>query len=107
MEMMELAENIGLDVEDFSEIFEIYLETTSSYLGELKTALQEGDMQAVHEKAHSIKGASGNLGLNELYELAIDIDDQVRGDSTDGLESLVEKFTKKYEELVEDFQRSI
>ena len=107
MEISELAENIGLDVEDFSEIFEIYVETTSSYLEELKIALQERDMQAVHEKAHSIKGASGNLGLNELYELARDIDERVSEDSLNGVESIVQTLSEKYEDLVEEYQRGI
>lgn len=39
MEIRKLAENLGLDVEDFSEILEIYMETTSSDLEELKEAL--------------------------------------------------------------------
>ena len=103
MQVRELAENLGLDVEDFNEIFELYMETTVSDLKELKAALQAGDAEKVHQEAHSIKGASGNLGLNELFELAKEIDDRARVNSLDGLGKLVQDFYEKYERLVEEF----
>ena len=106
MDIKELAENLELDLEDFNEIFEIYMETTSSDLQELKVALRDGDAQKAHEKSHSIKGSSGNLGLNELYELAKQIDDRARVNSLNGLEDLVSDFYERYEKLVEDFEKS-
>ena len=106
MDIKKLAENLELDLEDFNEIFEIYIETTSSDLQELKAALRNGDAQKAHEKTHSIKGASGNLGLDELYELAKQIDDRARVNSLNGLEDLVTSFDERYEKLVEDFERN-
>ncbi len=106
MDLEKLAENIGLEVEDFNEVFELYVETTSPDLEELKAALVKGDAQEVHKTAHSIKGSSGNLGLDELYELAGEIDDHARKQSLDGLEDIVRVFSEKYQELVEDFKRS-
>ena len=106
MDIKKLAENLDLDLEDFNEIFEIYMETTSSELQELKAALQDGDAERAHEKSHSIKGSSGNLGLDELYELAKQIDDRARVNSLNGLEDLVRNFDERYEKLVEDFKRN-
>jgi len=102
MEVTNLAENLGLDVEDFNELFELYVETTSSDLEELKAAIDAGDAEKAHAKAHSIKGSSGNLGFNELYESAKAIDDRARVNSLDGLEALVQEFSEKYEKLVEE-----
>lgn len=106
MDIKKLAENLELDLEDFNEIFELYMETTSSDLQELKAALQDGDAKRAHEKTHSIKGASGNLGLDELYELAKQIDDLARVNSLNGLEDLVRSFDERYKKLVEDFERN-
>jgi len=106
MEVKNLAENLGLDTEEFNEIFEIYMESTASDLEELKDALQAGDAEKAHQKAHSIKGASGNLGLNELFELAKEIDDSARANSLDGLETLVQVFCEKYEGLVEELGKA-
>ena len=105
MEATKLPGNMGVDVEDFKELFELYMETTSSDLEQLKAALNAGDAENVHEKAHSIKGASGSLGLRELYETAKAIDDRARVNSLDGLEKMVQAFSEKYQKLVEEFKK--
>ncbi|MFH1931094.1 MAG: Hpt domain-containing protein [Pseudomonadota bacterium] len=88
MKAKKLAENLGLEEEKFAELFGLYKETASSDLKELKFAISAGDAEKAHEKAHSIKGASGNLGLDELYETAKAIDDRARANSLDGLENM-------------------
>ncbi len=103
MEVTNLAENLGLDVEDFNELFELYVETTSSELEELKAAINAGDAEKAHAKAHSIKGSSGNLGFNELYESAKAIDDLARANTLDGLETMVQELNEKYEKVVAEF----
>ena len=103
MEIQNLAENVGLDVEDYNELFELYMQTTSSDLERLKSALDVGDAEKMHERAHSIKGASGSLGLTELYEAAKAIDDRAHANSLDGLEKMVQEFSEKYKKVVEDF----
>ncbi len=45
MEAKKLAENLGLEEEEFSEIFGLYKETTSSDLKELKFAISVGDAE--------------------------------------------------------------
>lgn len=106
MRISELAENIGLDVEEFNEIFEIYMEITASDLQELKDALDAEDAEEVHRKAHSIKGSSGNLGFNELFQLAGEIDDHAQNYNLNGVDNLVHNFRDKYERLVEEFKES-
>ena len=104
MDIAKLAENLGLEAEDFSELFELYMQTTSTDLEELKAALATGDTEEIHKKAHSIKGASGNLGFDELYNTASEIDDQAREGSLDGLEEKVQNFDHKFEEMVSEFK---
>ena len=106
MEAKKLAENLGLEEEEFTELFSLYKETTSSDLKELKFAIRAGDAEKAHEKAHSIKGASGNLGLNELYETAKAIDDRARVNSFDGLENMFQEFWESYEKLVRELEKA-
>ena len=105
MELEKIAEKLGLDVEDIQELFELYMETTTSDLAELKGAIEAKDDQLAHAKAHSIKGASGNLGLDEMYELAKEIDDRARVNSMDGLEEMIQALEEKFNSLVEDFEK--
>jgi HPt (histidine-containing phosphotransfer) domain-containing protein len=106
MEAKKLAENLGLEEEEFTELFSLYKETTSSDLKELKFAISVGDAEKAHEKAHSLKGASGNLGLNELYETAKAIDDRARANSFDGLENMFQEFWENYEKLVRELEKA-
>jgi len=105
MDIEKLAENLGLEKEDFTELFELYVQTTSSDLEGLRAALNSGESEEVHKKSHSIKGSSGNLALKELYELAREIDDRARADMLDGLEDRVRVFGERFEELVGEFKR--
>lgn len=104
MNITNLAENLGLDEEDIKELLELYVDATSSDLKELKAAVADADIQKAHSKAHSIKGASGNLGLFDFYELAKKIDDQARENRLDGLERLVRDFSGKFEKFVQEIQ---
>ncbi|MEA3436978.1 MAG: Hpt domain-containing protein [Thermodesulfobacteriota bacterium] len=105
MELEKLAERLGLDVEDIRELFELYVETTTSDLAELKGAIETKNAQLAHAKAHSIKGASGNLGLDEMYNLAKEIDDRARVNSLDGMEEIIQGLEEKYDSLVKDFEK--
>ncbi len=106
MESKKLAENLGLEDDEFAELFGLYKETTASDLKELKSAISVGDEKKAHEKAHSIKGASDNLGFDELYETAKAIDDRARVNSLDRLENMFQEFWESYEKLVKELGKS-
>jgi len=99
MNIKALAENLGLDEEEFVEILELYVETTSADLEKLKAAIKAKDAEGAHKKSHSIKGSSGNMGFTELFEKAKAIDDRARVNSLDGLEDMVSDFTAAFENL--------
>ncbi|MCP4367378.1 MAG: Hpt domain-containing protein [Deltaproteobacteria bacterium] len=105
MELDKIAERFGLDVEDIEELIELYVKTTALDLAELKGAIEAKDAQIAHAKAHSIKGGSGNLGLDTMYELAKEIDDRARGNHLDGLESKVQIMQETFNSLAEDFKK--
>jgi HPt (histidine-containing phosphotransfer) domain-containing protein len=100
-----VAEKLGLDVESFYELFNLYKATTSRELEETEKALRNADAEKIHKMMHSIKGASINLGFEELFELAKEIDDRAVGNSLEGIESLIQSFHKKYGLLVERFEK--
>ena len=106
MEIERLADNLGLDVEDMDELLDLYVETTSSDLEGLRAAISAGDAEEVDRKAHSIKGASGNLGLSEIYELATKIDDRARQNTLSGLDSMVQELSAEFTKLVQELKTS-
>ncbi|MCB2011681.1 MAG: Hpt domain-containing protein [Geminicoccaceae bacterium] len=58
----------GGDRELERELAELYLKTAGKYLAEMVTILErDGDWSG---PAHALKGASANLGISEMHELA-------------------------------------
>ncbi|MCX8117553.1 MAG: Hpt domain-containing protein [Desulfobacterota bacterium] len=70
MDLKTLAEQVDLEVEEYREMIELFLQTVTLQLHHLKAALETGDSQKVAETAHSIKGSSASLGLTQISGMA-------------------------------------
>ena len=73
MNFKELAENVGVEEEEYLELIELFIETGMSDLDTLYSAIKEKNAEKAANAAHSLKGAASNLGLMELYEAAMKI----------------------------------
>ena len=65
-----LAELGGLSEDIYDELLKEHLEQTGVRCQEIDAALVAEDIDQAGHIAHSIKGASGNLRLHELYDKA-------------------------------------
>lgn len=74
MNFNEMAKSLEMEEEEFKEIIRLFLDTTYGDFTRLQSAIDEGDYEKVAKAAHSIKGASANLGFSKIYELAKDIE---------------------------------
>ena len=70
MDIKALAENLGLEEDEYLELADLLVETGLVDLSIMESALEGGDADAAAKAAHSLKGASGNLGIMDIYELA-------------------------------------
>jgi len=85
MQIKTMAENLGLEEDEFLEMVELYLETSNADFSEMEAAINMNDAGRLADRAHSIKGASGNLGFTEAYESAKTIEEASRNGVLDGL----------------------
>ena len=83
------AQRLGLDVDEYIELVELFLETGVEDLEGFEYALMNNDAKTMVERSHSLKGASGNLGLFEIYEKAKDIESRSRDNNLEGIENTV------------------
>jgi len=104
MEFTELAENIGLEEDEFLELVELYIETCSADLAKLESAVQRSNIQEVVELSHSIKGSSGNLGFMKVFDMAKEIEEKARDNVIEGavssvqsIKEIVKQISQKYE----------
>jgi HPt (histidine-containing phosphotransfer) domain-containing protein len=65
---------IGGDSDFLRELLELYVEDFSFRYALLDKAVRSGDLKAVSELGHTIKGSSANLSLSSLQEQALKLE---------------------------------
>jgi len=68
------SEEIGLKPEFVKMLFDAFVQESAQILKNLQEATLKKDFDAIERHAHSFKGSSGNLQLNEMYELSKSIE---------------------------------
>jgi HPt (histidine-containing phosphotransfer) domain-containing protein len=66
----EMAASIGLKPKHLPMLIGVFLEESVTILNNLELAIKSRDYPSIKLHAHSLKGSSGNLKFNELYEMA-------------------------------------
>ncbi|MGQ9569264.1 MAG: Hpt domain-containing protein [Thermodesulfovibrionales bacterium] len=102
MNFTELAENAGLEKNEFMELMKIFLERTLSDIRRLQTSIDKGNPMGIIEAAHSIKGAAGNLCFDEIYQIAKDIEMKARENILNGIPDSVFLLRKKIEKFLKN-----
>ena len=94
-----LNNRLGNDEELISEIIGIFLEDLPAQIGNIEKALEERNSELVTRHAHTIKGASSNIGAMALSATALKIemagndgDPESARAYLDDLKSQMEKF---------------
>lgn len=89
MDFQDLASRLGIDEEDFMELVELFVETTQSDIEKIKSGVNQGNAQEAAAASHSIKGAAGNLGFNDMFEHAKSMEMQAKAGSLEGFEKMI------------------
>ncbi len=95
MTLKHLAENVGLEEDEYLQLLQLFIETSMSYLGKMKSAIRVGDAKIVYEMTHSIRGAAENLGIPEISEIAKAIELRARQNILEGAEDAAESLAKE------------
>ncbi len=90
------ADEIGIDVDSLISFYRLYIEQTDKDLQQLKALIPERRTDKVKDLAHSIKGASLNLDLNNISETARKIENYVMGNSWSEVVNLFEEINKEF-----------
>jgi HPt (histidine-containing phosphotransfer) domain-containing protein len=100
MNIKALADNLGLDEEEYLELIDLFLETGMTDLDTLESAIREADADLLARTAHSLKGASANLGLTDFSEVAKGIELQARDTRVQGAAAMVQQLRSKMDDIV-------
>jgi HPt (histidine-containing phosphotransfer) domain-containing protein len=104
MNINKLAENLGLEPDEYMEVLELLVDSGKADINSLEEAIAAGSAEGVVAAAHSIKGASANLGLTELSEAAKEMELNAREQDLDGMTEKIQVLKAKFEPVAALFQ---
>jgi HPt (histidine-containing phosphotransfer) domain-containing protein len=96
-----MAENVGLEEDEYMSLLVLFIETSISYLNALKSDILNGDSKKVYETIHTIRGAAENLGIPEMSEIAKVIELKASKNVLEGAEEARETLVEKLGYLTE------
>ena len=73
-----LTDKFGFDDDDAVMLFSVFLKSAKENLGKLDIAIQNNDYHAIYMCAHNLKGSSGNMLVDEVYEISKKIEEASR-----------------------------
>jgi len=98
MDRDELAKTLGFSRSDVDMLMDMFLKNARTSLQAMENAIQQNSMHGIADAAHAIKGISGNLKMDEIFELSRDINymakssiDRDYAEDYQRLKSLIEK----------------
>jgi len=89
LDLTYLAEAADGDPNFIDEILGDYLLEMTKYLADLEGQVQQVDLQPLLRSAHTIRGASANVGAARVRETAAKLEAQAKKGSIEGGESLI------------------
>jgi len=99
MNFRELSKNLGLEEEEYIELFELFVETSKADLNKLWFAIDIANSEKAARITHSLKGAALNLGLNEFHEIAEAIEKTVRDGQLEKTGQIAKKLQEKLDNV--------
>ena len=99
MNFQELAENLGLEVDEYRELIELFIDTGSADFQKIRDGMANSDSDQVMRSAHTIKGAAGNLGLADVSETAKIIEENAINNQLDGLGEILNTLKAQFEAI--------
>ncbi|MBN2844118.1 MAG: Hpt domain-containing protein [Sedimentisphaerales bacterium] len=97
----DIIDRIGDDIED-EFILEIIAESLSGIeknLCKLGQAVTAANAQSIGELAHAIKGTSGNIGIEPIHVLALQLETQAKAGKIDNAQMLYDQISKIFEQV--------
>jgi CheY-like chemotaxis protein len=76
----------------------------SKSLSEIKTALENGNFNEAERFVHSIKGVTGNIGINKLYKITADFEAIIRKRETGKYKAMLNQYSRELNNTLTSLQ---
>lgn len=92
--------------EEFPALVSTYVQDSAVRVLDMQAAFARGDTEALRKSAHSLKGASANLGLEVLTDLCRQLEEAVLAGRQDGMNGYLRQIGEEQQRaagLLKDF----
>jgi HPt (histidine-containing phosphotransfer) domain-containing protein len=87
------------DEELAQTIVEAFLDDLPRQIESLRAAVAAGDVPGAERRAHTIKGASANMGGERLRAVAFEMEKAARGGDVDALRGFMKEMEEQFDDL--------
>ena len=101
IDLNEAISRVGGDEEFYAELLEDFRTLGNECLPKLKNALQNKDATLLNETAHSLKGAAGNLGFKQLYDITFRLEMMGKSNNFTSAGELIDQTDKELQKLTQ------
>ena len=100
IDQAQIDELLGLDDSGavLADFIQMYTTQAPQRIAEMERVLGEGDLKRLAQVAHSLKGASGNLGAGAVAEVAHRIEVAGQGGQAEGIGAMLDEMRSRYAE---------
>ncbi len=91
---------IGGNQTVYKEILQQFRHDSGETLDEIQTAVAASDYETASQKAHSIKGVAGNIGADDLYQVAMSLEMALKQEKTQVISPLMDTFSQQFQKVM-------
>ena len=99
IDMKRAMDAVGGDKELLNELLNMFYEDSKAKVKEIEEAIKNKDYERLRELAHSVKGASANIGLTDIYEICLELENMAKKKDLSGSDKLYSKLKENIEAL--------
>ncbi len=100
-----ILENLDGDVELLQELVSLFIEDAPNHLTALESGLRSNSNTDIQHHAHTLRGASSNVGAEQVRRMAHQLEGMGRNGDLTGAENLLTSLTEHFE-AVKEFART-
>jgi PAS domain S-box-containing protein len=99
MDFKQMGEKLGMEEDEFMELVDLFMESGKADYERMTQAISDGDSKLIASSAHTLAGASGNLGIMEIHKRAKQIENAAAGGNLDGLAEISAEISDLFGEI--------
>jgi signal transduction histidine kinase/DNA-binding response OmpR family regulator len=92
----ELLERLGGKVELLPRFLQLFINSVDETIDLLRCSVTNGDSDAIHRQAHTIKGAAANIAAHRIRDCAYNLDEMAKSGKLEGSDQLIELLNSEY-----------